>query len=35
VVGHRLETEGIAAFEKSFTGVLEVLAAKATALRVG
>jgi transaldolase len=34
-VGHRLETEGIAAFEKSFNGVLEVLAAKATALRIG
>jgi transaldolase len=34
-VGDRLETEGIAAFEKSFNGVLEVLAAKATALRAG
>ena len=34
-VGQRLEAEGIAAFEKSFNGVLEVLAAKATALRIG
>ena len=34
-VGDKLETEGIAAFEKSFTDVLEVLAAKAAALRVG
>jgi transaldolase len=33
-VGHRLETEGIAAFEKSFNGVLEVLAARATALHL-
>lgn len=34
-VGDKLETEGIAAFEKSFNGVLAVLAAKAGALRVG
>lgn len=34
-VGDRLETEGVAAFDSSFNGVLEVLAAKATALRVG
>ena len=34
-VGDKLETEGVAAFEKSFNGVLEVLEAKATALRVG
>ena len=34
-VGDKLETEGVATFDKSFTGVLEVLAAKATALRVG
>jgi transaldolase len=33
-VGHGLETEGIAAFERSSNGVLEVLASKATVLGV-
>jgi transaldolase len=34
-VGDKLEAEGVGAFDTSFNGVLEVLAAKATALRVG